>query len=627
PAPAPAPASASAPAPAEERRSPPPLASAAAAAAADQPLANQASPAPSTSSPQPTDSRSASPAIDESELARNYTDLTTEISRASAAMKISHTDSPSLDFSQSIAVDRESQEWEMVGEKTDAEADPDEMLAFPENMGWGQTIINAAGGVIAWFRGIDATIHDPQALKVKAMKYEALLGLILNDVNELRKAEAKEPLKMPENKGYDLNYLNAVRDLFELEVLKTLRDGVEANNPGYNAVCFKLYTENDLDSANQALFGLFGLDAPTGGTGVGPGILDRLEAANQKVDKVEASKTTNPVNRWARSLKDKLGFNFSPIGAGNPPQKLFNFRMRNRDISILGFGSPTMQNSNLEAKIDPLFIGYLRELKDQNKVHLYVSNQNTLNEENARNKVIMALAEDPEFKGTFIAMTQSKNTKAYHAKARDGEVRYALSIKTRLHNNFFVTDISKSGCGLSSDLKENPELQAFSTNMLNLFHETLFGNRKELTEAEEKLLIELHYNVLTLKILKDRKVDFVNFTCKDGIDRGMGSLAWFIMMIEFMSGRQEDKGTEEKLMTTFFTRAYWTRKRNILHERIERPLEDMKTLSQITDGFNKVYLALASGFGQPVVEHHKVASDRRAREGVDSAAAAAVPNA
>jgi hypothetical protein len=355
-----------------------------------------------------------------------------------------------------------------------------------------------------------------------------------------------------------------------------------------------------MDQANNELINLYGLESREAGLG----ILERLEAVNKAVDKVGAEKTTHILNRWARSLKDKLGIRFSPIGAGNPPQKMFKLAMGDKEVTILGFGSPTIQESNIsEVVIDPLFIGYLRHLKAQGKRHLYVSNQNALNEENARNRVIMALAESDEFKGTFIAITQSKNTKAYHAKNADRSIK---AVQERLHGAFFEKDISKSGCGLPSSLREDKNLQKRSRYILSAIHELHFkGKDIDLSEEQERLYIELYYNLLTLLIASEMKVDNLNFTCKDGIDRGMGSLAWFIMLIEFVQGNKEKAETEEKLITTFFTRAYWTRKRNILHERFERPIEDMRTLETLDPRFTKTKAILASiaGGGVQILPH------------------------
>ena len=553
----------------------------------------RASPTSTGASPEPAISRSLSPEINEEDLNRVYDSIV-------------HAAAPEQSFAVDAGLEKE---WVIIDYPEVVE--PEEAFVFPELLSWGQAAIQAAGGIVNWVRNIDLTWHDPEALRIKALKYEALLETLNKSLTE----QGLETLSLPKSRSYDVDYLRQVRDLFELEALNRLREGVESGDKRYNKVCFALYTENNLDKANQELFGLFGLQPP----GSGPGILDRLEDSNKTVNKVDASKTTNPLNRWGRSLKDKLGFGFSPIGAGNPPQKMFNLRMGDRDIGILGFGSPTMQKTNFEAVIDPLFKGYLRELKEQGKVHLYVSNQNALNEENARNKVIMALAD--EFPETFIAVTQSKNTNAYHAKANPGDIRSAQTLKTSLHANFFVEDISKSGCGLAGDLKDDAHLQRYSREILDYFHKSLFCERKALTESEEKLLIELYYNFLTLKILKDRKVDFVNFTCKDGIDRGMGSLAWFVMMIEFAQGRQNEPETEAKLMNTFFTRAYWTRKRNILHERIERPLADMRTLGEIEGGYQKVYQKLEEEFGKPaILSHTAPVEDLRI---TDAAAAAA----
>lgn len=357
---------------------------------------------PLSTSPLPVDSRPASPSEEELEEKATtiVSNITEEVERFRLALQISPTASPSVDFQQSMAVapkaDELMDEFVVV--------DPEEREVFPEAITktWKDDVVAAGKGILGWFHQFDLTGQDAQVIRVKAAKYEALIETVNASLRSQGLAEIATP-----NPQDTLQYLTEVRDLFEVTVLNALRAGVERGDPAYNAVCHALYTANNMDQANSGLLDLYGVETPKGG----PGLLERLEAVNETVENLDSGKSTNILNRWARSLKDKLGIRFSPIGAGNPPQKMFKLVLSDREVNILGFGSPTIQESNVsEVVIDPLFLGYLRHLKAQGKRHLYVSNQNALNEENARNSVIMALAESEEFEGTFIAITQSKNT-------------------------------------------------------------------------------------------------------------------------------------------------------------------------------------------------------------------------
>lgn len=499
--------------------------------------------------------------------------------------------SPKLELEQSTEVPDEFSDWTIV-ERQDPlapdweviDAGVEEAASYPEIF---KRYFSSVGESIAsMFSSLAElclpSLYTDESYKVKAMKYQSLLETL--DI--ALKNQGLEGLDIPV-RGTDLiQHRDRVNEVY-CNALDRIREGV--GDERYDAVCYALYTQNDLSSANTELLGLLGVKPPTGEGN----LYDKLRDANAAVNKAPSTVTTMPWNRAARSIKDALGIYFSPIQAGNPPQKMFTMDINGSKVEILGFGSPTRQNTNAEAAIDPLFTGYLNHLQRHGMKHLYVSNQNALNEENMRNKEIMALAE--KYPNTLFVMTQNKNTKFYNSSHAEGTVvRSADGLKRLLHKHFFVEDIVKHGCGVDKNIQDKRELEQFANRALEEIHDRLFDHKKELTKEEEKLFIEMYYNLLTLELLKSEGINYVNFTCKDGIDRGMGSLAWLVMLVEFANGRKENNPiTEGMLQNTFFTRAFWTRKRNIIHERFLRPIEDMETLEKLDPDFSKTRHILA----------------------------------
>lgn len=520
---------------------------------------------------------------------------------------LASTPSPELDpkdFKQSILVEDKSRSPSPLSSNSSPSTSPrltddivDEFEVLPEESMdappgdnaptmWG-ALCSAAAAAATVFSDVSTVKYSEATLRTHAMKFEALLGTLNNALKE----RFLEETPLPKRKEYDDAYLAALEQAYRA-TLDRVRQGVQEGRPAYSSVCYELYTKNSLAEANDSLFSLVGIHRPEGG----PRLFAKLAAANEAANNVSAENMTNPVNRWWQSLRDKAGLFFSPISAGNPPQKMSELEVGDHKVEIVGMGSPTIQATNFSAEIDPLFVGYLKYLRSVGKKHFYISNQNTLNEENMRNSVIMELAE--KFPETFFAMTQSKNTKFYHAKLLNAEGRVAaFDLKKGLHDNFFVRDILCSGSGLSRNLKGDKRLEQFSDSILKDVHKRLFNGREELNKEEAKLFIELYYNLLTLEITHAQQPNFMNFTCKDGIDRGMGSLAWFTMMIEMSFGRKEKTETESLLKTAFFTRAFWTRKRNILGERFFRTMEDMETLEKLDPDFGKMHALLSGRYG------------------------------
>lgn len=461
----------------------------------------------------------------------------------------------------------------------------DDAFIFPESI---SALYKTAASALDYIRGLfNGAVNDVLALQVKAMKYRALMQTLNNSFKELRL-----PYFEIQEEPDPLLQLNHLRETFEVSALTLIRSKVTSAlldpkdevSKRYFKVCFELYTQNSLEEANQALLNsLFSLPAAA----EGGDIVKKVSSANNLVAMIDNSKTALPPARWFRSIVDDIGSYFSPIGNGNPPQKMFELLLGGPEKAvILGCGSPTIQELDpRNAQVDPLFIGYLEYLRscENKKKHFFISNQNGRDKEQWRNRHIMKLQE--EYADVFLAITQTKNGSFYKGQPEDMKVDAQILIRD-LHCKFFNSTIEESGCFLPDSLKKDAAFDEWSREVLSAILREYFAETPFLSQQEQKLIVELYYAMQILKIAQDQHISFLNLTCKDGIDRGMGSLAWLLILIQTYHRQDESKDTEEMLRRILFTRAYWTRKRNIIMERLMRVLDDVSTLRQLDPSFD-----------------------------------------
>jgi hypothetical protein len=338
---------------------------------------------------------------------------------------------------------------------------------------------------------------------------------------------------------------------------------------------------------NDQMLATFGV-TPTSSTG---SVVDKLEQANKTLKALPPNMTTHPINRWARSTKDWLSLLFSPLNAGNPPQLMNRLQFGGETLDILGMGSPTVQGWNPKiADIDPIFIKYLQHLRVIGKKHFYVSNQNARDPgEQVRNAKIMELQKD--YPDVFVAITCTKNSTFYHGKVEESMDPFKLS----LYNKFFVDNVTQSGCYLPDWLRNDKKFQDCARTLINKIQEHYFPENHTLTEEERHFFIEMFYTLLVLTIADFVGASHLNFTCKDGIDRGMGSLAWLLVLLLIAQQEENTAKAEKVLFHTFFTRCFWTRKRPIIEERFMSVIHNIKILNRLDPDKSKT-LSLLSRF-------------------------------
>lgn len=447
---------------------------------------------------------------------------------------------------------------------------------------------------------------DPRYCRIKASKYEALFASLSTLKVEWAKLVFKEsnPDAIKLIKGIILNiekvdtdrssleYLNDIRVawestvpiLRELATLALKKDSAvteDTRNLIYKA-CHQLYFKTNLHQENTNLLHAIMNDKNIS--------LSSLKDIFKAYEGAPSSLTTHTIDRALKSLNDVFGNHFCPLNSGNPPQNMFEMG----DIHVIGMGCPTFQEGyeigkgQPAATVDPIFIASLHNLEGP---HLYVSNQDHTSSEKVRNNPVMAI----EHKN-FLAVTINKNSKLYEGEGPDNAIEYkALLVKQ------FSLPIEESGCHIPksiypSSVTRNAILREIASNI----HKTIFNNSEKLSKNDRRLFVSLFNALVILKIMKDHGIKSFNITCKDGIDRGMNSLAFLISLILIANDKLNTAESIEMLAEILFSRAYWARKREIKSDRFHRYHEDIEHLKSILKNRMKEFIELMNFYAENV---------------------------
>ncbi len=440
---------------------------------------------------------------------------------------------------------------------------------------------------------------DPKACRIKASKYEALFKSLSALKTEWTKLVFKENLNPTASKLIkgilanldkvdtelsSLEYLNDIRISWEstvpmLRELATLAlDNHSDLNPETRKLIFKvchdLYFKTDLHSENKRLL---------------EGVLNdkKVDSCSLKdifnaYESAPSSLTTHTIDRALKSLNDVFGHHFCPLNSGNPPQKMLEMG----GLHVIGMGCPTYQEGyeigkgQPSATVDPIFIASLHNLEGP---HLYISNQDHTSSEKVRNNPVMEIKNK-----NFFAVTINKNNKLYEGDGPEKAIDYkALLVKQ------FSLPIDISGCHIPNTIwPSSVTRSAILREIASNIHKHIFNNAENLTKEDRRLFVSLFNALIILRIMKDLKIKSFNITCKDGIDRGMNSLAFLVSLLLLLDSKLDNPDSIAVLAEILFSRAYWARKREIKSDRFHRYQQDIDHLKNILKSRAKEFIEL-----------------------------------
>jgi hypothetical protein len=430
----------------------------------------------------------------------------------------------------------------------------------------------------------------------------------LDQVRELYHILLSVPLKNTSDR-YNQEYLKQIRNSYNKDFLPKLRCVVEAllRTPGGDGdekivkekehlykVCEILFTQINLE---QECFETLELFALMGAQMLGQEfkqeeepLIDQLHTLYSRIHAVPYSAKVPIMESLGNSARGQWNRDFDPYLQGNPVHILYQLKIGEKDVKALGMGTPTNEDKNSKACVNPEFLGFLQSYKIAGKKHLYVSNQDTIpktgllamflnGDETNRSNILLNLQHDDNYKGTYYAIALSKNSSFYFQKEKYKDLTNSNSFKDELYNQVFELDKDVSGCYIPKEIKEifiEKGNKNKAKEIINFIHMNVFDNKNDLSEEERKEFIELFYDQLIKLILAEKKIDSFNISCKDAIDRGAGSNAQLYSNSLLIESMVDNPSHVQRIKSLMLARALYVRKRVPINERFLRFVEGLE---------------------------------------------------
>lgn len=277
-----------------------------------------------------------------------------------------------------------------------------------------------------------------------------------------------------------------------------------------------------------------------------------------------------------RKIRKSFFMNWDPA-MHSVRSKLATFQFDNREVSVLRMGCPIF-GANIKAQIDPLFTSYLSALKVRGQKHLYFNNQNTMKKgwEKKASILLEKLSSDSCFDSTLYLVSLPYDSSFYKQRNQG-----------RLLANQFIKSFkkhileSKQGFKFPKQILEDSSFEGDLESLFTKIHTQYFNDDLYLEQLERTQFIDLAYAHLARYLIGKLEVDFVNWTCKHGIDRAMTSLAIFEGLL-----RSEDQlpmNLKQSLFITYWPAlAYYRRPPRL--NRVVRAFSALRRFEDLIDG-------------------------------------------
>jgi hypothetical protein len=258
-------------------------------------------------------------------------------------------------------------------------------------------------------------------------------------------------------------------------------------------------------------------------------------------------------------------------------------KLSRKPLTFVRMSTPTI-GSNETTVINPEFKAYLAYLSSQNLTHSYINLQDNrhtdeINELSAL-QMIKSLGINYEYHRSakieqlrdksLRAVTLSKDNVFYFQKSQFSKLNNINNFIESYLNNFLQN--KENGYYLSAKVKDNLFEEDLHRSFF-LLKDILFGKRSISSARERTMFIELSYFFIIDSLSK--KTDFINITCKDGIDRaGATHTLLFIttLLREIILEQITTKDLYqqlEKLPEVLFADALSIKKREVIRQRLE----------------------------------------------------------
>lgn len=445
-------------------------------------------------------------------------------------------------------------------------------------------------GWLESFFGLFQQSTKLQEIKWKFKKYESLILSVSSFMETIPSDPVKtirDQLKLPEeyekmmasnnSTRFTLKNLNSLRTLYSYNFIEQLRNQLKIapNDSGLLELCYKLYCNISLDEDNRSILDLFErwgekcLKERKIESKFMNDEVRMIDAVHRKIHAVPNTAKAPTMAIIANSMRGIFSRDFDPNIQGNPIHRLYSIQIRGKCVHSLGFGSPTIEEFTLtnSAKLNPEFKAFLRYCKNNNKRHLFITNQDAtadgkIQAEKQRCDLLIMLQDEEEYRGSFYAIALSKNSLFYTQK----DIEYPSS-KAFLDDLLGQFIDAESGCIIPKKMMD--VVSADLPMIAAAIHEKLFNRCDNLSREERLIFIEVFYDELTKWLILKFDIDTYNISCKDAIDRGAASNAQLYSHLA-ISNDALDEEHLKRTQVLMMVRALLVRKRAPLRERVTR---------------------------------------------------------
>lgn len=232
-------------------------------------------------------------------------------------------------------------------------------------------------------------------------------------------------------------------------------------------------------------------------------------------------------------------------------------------LQMVRMGCPTKEGWFQPPKVVPEFRGFIAYLASKGQKHLYINKQKTWGEEGRRSEKLHEL--DQEMDNLHVVSLPSDGD-FYNQQGRFREVNQ-MNIFKPLFARMLRCKINSGYYYVPKAWREDPKFCLGVSEVLDEVHTLYFGDQDQLDHEERKLFIDLSYTHLILFFLSYSKVQSVNITCRDGIDRAGCEQSKLLFYFQISLGIEEELDAYRERQFTQHIPVYFAKTRAIVPER------------------------------------------------------------
>ncbi|MFA5250826.1 MAG: hypothetical protein WC371_05415 [Parachlamydiales bacterium] len=288
-------------------------------------------------------------------------------------------------------------------------------------------------------------------------------------------------------------------------------------------------------------------------------LLVNLEAFDDNLRQVFDKLPSGPILKLVPVLQKELP-GFDPLLDSGAPALLYHCAFQKKQTAFLHLPSPTFQEKLPYAAVVDELIGFLEGLKSRNETLLFCNLQDRGGYlDSARSRALEQLSAREEFQGVLLFLALNKESSFYRQSEGFADQNEAGLFFRTFQEKLFS---SKADFFLSPRFNCS-HLQTFSLELMEKIHRLFFLEKKLLSQTERADFIELFYHFFLLKLMEEKKPDFVAFSSKDGVDSAAALNGSFFAFLKFLSKNRWSAAEMDFLKLLFFGPALLLRHRLI----------------------------------------------------------------